>query len=90
MRGTGQGYVAVQDLRAQAGDLPRLSSWRKRLHRGTVAFIDHFFELIERAQSGQATVITKRGRVVAKFVHAKACSDSGLKAALSRAGVKLA
>jgi prevent-host-death family protein len=32
----------------------------------------HFSELIERAQSGQATVITKRGRVVAKLVPAKA------------------
>jgi prevent-host-death family protein len=32
----------------------------------------HFSELIERAQSGQATVITKRGRVVAKVVPAKA------------------
>jgi len=31
-----------------------------------------FSELIERAQSGRATVITKRGRVVAKIVPAKA------------------
>jgi prevent-host-death family protein len=31
----------------------------------------HFSELIERAQSGRATVITKRGRVVAKLVPAK-------------------
>ena len=31
----------------------------------------HFSELIERAQSGRATVITKRGRVVAKIVPAK-------------------
>jgi hypothetical protein len=38
VRGTGQGHLALQDLRAQAGDLPRLSSWRKRLHRGTIAF----------------------------------------------------
>lgn len=32
----------------------------------------HFSELIERAQSGRSTVITKRGRVVAKLVPAKA------------------
>ena len=31
----------------------------------------HFSKLIERAQSGHATVITKRGRVVAKIVPAK-------------------
>lgn len=31
----------------------------------------HFSELIERAESGRATVITKRGRVVAKIVPAK-------------------
>jgi prevent-host-death family protein len=31
----------------------------------------HFSELIERAQSGRATVITKRGRVVARIVPAK-------------------
>ena len=31
----------------------------------------HFSELIERAQSGRSTVITKRGRVVAKVVPAK-------------------
>lgn len=31
----------------------------------------HFSELIVRAQSGRATVITKRGRVVAKIVPAK-------------------
>ncbi len=30
-----------------------------------------FSELIERAQSGHSTVITKRGRVVAKIVPAK-------------------
>lgn len=30
----------------------------------------HFSELIERAQSGRSTVITKRGRVVAKIVPA--------------------
>ena len=30
-----------------------------------------FSELIERAQSGRATIITKRGRVVAKIVPAK-------------------
>ncbi|HEX6136122.1 MAG TPA: type II toxin-antitoxin system prevent-host-death family antitoxin [Casimicrobiaceae bacterium] len=30
-----------------------------------------FSELIERAQSGRATVITKRGRVVARIVPAK-------------------
>ena len=32
----------------------------------------HFSELVERAQSGRSTVITKRGRVVAKLVPAKA------------------
>lgn len=31
----------------------------------------HFSELIERAQSGRATVITKRGHAVAKIVPAK-------------------
>ncbi|MBS0325024.1 MAG: type II toxin-antitoxin system prevent-host-death family antitoxin [Proteobacteria bacterium] len=31
----------------------------------------HFSELIERAQSGRPTVITKRGRVVAKIVPAQ-------------------
>jgi prevent-host-death family protein len=31
----------------------------------------HFSELIERAQSGQETIITKRGRIVAKLVPAK-------------------
>ena len=31
----------------------------------------HFSQLIERAQSGHATVITKRGRVVARIVPAK-------------------
>lgn len=31
----------------------------------------HFSELIERAQSGHATVITKRGHAVAKIVPAK-------------------
>lgn len=31
----------------------------------------HFSEVIERAQSGRSTVITKRGRVVAKVVPAK-------------------
>ena len=31
----------------------------------------HFSELIERAESGRATVITKRGRVVARIVTAK-------------------
>jgi len=31
----------------------------------------HFSELIERAQSGRSTVITKRGRVVARIVPAK-------------------
>ena len=31
----------------------------------------HFSELIERAQSGRSTVITKRGRVVAKVVPVK-------------------
>ena len=31
----------------------------------------HFSELIERAQSGRFTVITKRGRVVAKIVPAQ-------------------
>ena len=31
----------------------------------------HFSELIERAESGRPTVITKRGRVVAKIVPAQ-------------------
>jgi len=31
----------------------------------------HFSALIERAESGRATVITKRGRVVAKIVPVK-------------------
>ncbi len=31
----------------------------------------HFSELIERAQSGRSTVITKRGRAVARIVPAK-------------------
>ena len=31
-----------------------------------------FFKLVERAQSGRSTVITKRGRVVAKVVPASA------------------
>lgn len=31
----------------------------------------HFSELIERAQSGRTTVITKRGRAVAKVVPVK-------------------
>ena len=31
----------------------------------------HFSELIKRAESGRITVITKRGRVVAKIVPAK-------------------
>jgi prevent-host-death family protein len=31
----------------------------------------HFSELVERAEAGQATVITKRGRVVARIVPAK-------------------
>ena len=31
----------------------------------------HFSELIERAQSGRFTVITKRGRVVARIVPAQ-------------------
>ena len=31
----------------------------------------HFSELIERAQSGRSTVITKHGRLVAKVVPAK-------------------
>lgn len=31
-----------------------------------------FSELVERAQDGRSTVITKRGRVVAKIVPAKA------------------
>lgn len=30
----------------------------------------HFLELVDRAESGRATVITKRGRVVAKIVPA--------------------
>ena len=32
----------------------------------------HFSALVERAESGLSTVITKRGRVVAKIVPAKA------------------
>ena len=32
----------------------------------------HFSELVERAQNGRSTVITKRGRVVARIVPAKA------------------
>ncbi len=32
----------------------------------------HFSEIIERAQGGQSTEITKRGRVVAKLIPAKA------------------
>ena len=32
----------------------------------------HFSELVERAESGRSTVITKRGRVVAKIVPASA------------------
>ena len=32
----------------------------------------HFSELVERAQAGRSTVITKRGRVVAKIVPAAA------------------
>ena len=32
----------------------------------------HFSELVEKAQLGHSTVITKRGRVVAKVVPAKA------------------
>lgn len=32
----------------------------------------HFSELVERAQAGHATVITKRGQVVAKIVPARA------------------
>lgn len=31
----------------------------------------HFSELIERAESGRATVITKRGRAVARIVPAR-------------------
>lgn len=31
----------------------------------------HFSELVERAESGRETVITKRGRVVAKLVPAR-------------------
>ena len=31
-----------------------------------------FSELVERAQSGRSTVITKRGRVVAKIIPARA------------------
>ena len=31
----------------------------------------HFSELIERAQSGRLTIITKRGRVVARIVPAQ-------------------
>ena len=32
----------------------------------------HFSELVQRAESGRSTVITKRGRVVAKIVPASA------------------
>jgi prevent-host-death family protein len=32
----------------------------------------HFSEIVERAESGHSTVITKRGRVVAKIVPARA------------------
>ena len=32
----------------------------------------HFSELVERAENGRATLITKRGRVVAKLVPANA------------------
>ena len=32
----------------------------------------HFSQLVERAESGRSTVITKRGRVVAKIVPASA------------------
>ena len=32
----------------------------------------HFSELVERAQAGRSTVITKRGRVVAKIIPATA------------------
>ena len=32
----------------------------------------HFSELVERAQAGHSVMITKRGRVVAKIVPAKA------------------
>lgn len=32
----------------------------------------HFSELVERAESGRETIITKRGRVVAKIVPAQA------------------
>lgn len=32
----------------------------------------HFSELVERAEHGRSTVITKRGRVVAKLVPAQA------------------
>ena len=40
---------------------------------GTLSVYDakaHFSELVERAESGRSTVITKRGRVVAKIVPA--------------------
>jgi len=42
---------------------------------GTMSVYDakaRFSEIIERAQRGEPTVITKRGRVVAKLVPAKA------------------
>ena len=42
---------------------------------GTMSVYDakaRFSELVERAQRGEPTVITKRGRVVAKLVPAKA------------------
>ena len=42
---------------------------------GTMSIYDakaHFSEIIERAQKGEPTVITKRGRVVAKLVPANA------------------
>jgi prevent-host-death family protein len=42
---------------------------------GTMSIYDakaRFSEIIERAQRGEPTVITKRGRVVAKLVPAKA------------------
>jgi len=42
---------------------------------GTMSIYDakaRFSEIVERAQKGEPTVITKRGRVVAKLVPAKA------------------
>ena len=42
---------------------------------GTMSVCDaraRFSEIVERAQKGEPTVITKRGRVVAKLVPAKA------------------